>query len=692
MSMKDFNNEKIEKHQIIEEYESMQEEAEGFANDCKIYDDFYDGDHFRHENIIFSSGWNLDNSFMEEAVRVVENQCKKVVGINSEILMNSAPKFRVPKPQEDDPFVDVEPYDEEADKRQVDQITDIEKCLRLILKKTKSHVQLMNGASNGCLYGRTLFLGKILNNPEYGKIAGFKSLVPQATRVKFRTGSDTEVEKIYWEENISPREAKSRYEKYMKESDVEVFSEADYVKIMAADNMADTSWSGLAYLSWQKEQEMINAPIIVVHCFDGENYSVAYRDRILFQEEHKIAKIAEDGKKLPPVWFIPNAPMGLIKGAGQSDIREILPTQILINRYVSLEYGLLDGSIFPSKEIISNRDGVFESIKGAKSFDIRLLPGESVNFKNPQINSYPLVQSIKDKKQHIADTTGITNAVQGDPAGSINTGPALKIQYHPAERKILKKCIFWIAELENLYSWMLKITAENNPKFAELIHYEGKPYTMVDVYWDVKTPQDESIAVTNDVNLVTAGIISKESAARKRDVKNVEYEMEKIAMEKMRDAQIEAEAQAMVQGGQGQGQGEGGPSPEDQQASISLADEENFQMASGKETPPTDPNNVADWEAHNNAHMEFIQSEQFASFPDGVKKLFEYHLQNVDQQGGGAMGGGGGGGGGGGTPGPEPEERPRLDQSQNNKTENPMDKELPETVMLNNLKQRGAPK
>lgn len=685
--MKDFSSEK--KHKIIEEYEAMEDDATAFANDCKLYDDFIDGDHWKHENIILSSGWNLDNSFMEEATRVVENQCKKVVGINSEILMNSAPKFRVPKPQEENPFTDETPYDEEADQRQIDQITDIEKCLRLILNKTKYHTHLMNGAINGCAFGRTLFLGKILDNPDYGKIAGFKSLNPQSVRIKFRTGSDTEVEKIYWEENISPREAKDRYKKYMENGNVEVFDEVDFVNAMGSENggMSEFEWNNSDYIYWRDKQEAIVPDIFIVHCYDGENYSVAYRNKVLFQEAHKIARIAEDGKKLPPVWFIPNAPMGIKKGAGQSDIREILPTQILINRYVSMEYGLLDGSIFPSKELISNREGVFEAIKGAKQFDIRLLPGESINFKNPQINSYPLIQSIKDKKQHISDVTGITKAVEGDPEGSINTGPALKIQYHPAERKILKKTIFWISELRELYSWLLRVTAENNPKFAELIYFEGKTYTMVDVYWDVKSPQDESVSVTNDVNLVQAGIISKETAARKRDVKNVEYEMEKITMEKRVEAKIQAEAKGMIEGGMDEGGmgGQGQANPEDSQAAIALADEENFQMASGKEVPPTDPNSVADWEAHNQAHMEFVQSEQFTGLPDGVKKLFEYHFQNVDQQGGAPSGGGG-------TPGPEPEQHPRQDQSQNKVEESPIGKELPISVKLNNLKQKGAPR
>jgi len=677
--MKDFDNEK--KHEIIEEYESMREEAEAFARDCKIYDDFYDGNHWRHENIILSSGWNLDNSFTEEAVRLTENHCDEVVDINTEILMNQPPSFRVPKPQEENPLVDVDPYDEDADQKQTDQITDIEKTLRLILNKTKYHTHLMNGACNGSKYGRTLFLGKIFNNPEFGKLAGFKSLDPQTVRIKFRTGSDTEIEKIYWEEMISPREARNRYGEYLKKNEIEIFNKDDYVKVIAANNMSDTGWANLAYLNWRSEQEMINAPILVVHCYDNKNYSVVYKDRVLFQKEHKIARIAEDGEKLPPVWYIPNAPMGIKKGAGQSDLRRILATQILINRYVSLEYGLLDGSIFPSKELISNRAEVFNMIKGAKQFDVRLIPGESVNFKIPQINSYPLTQSIKDKKQHIRDTTGLTNAVIGDPEGSINTGPALKIQYHPAERKILKKTVFWISELRSLYSWLLRITAENNPRFAELIYFEGKPYTFVDVYWDVKTPQDESISVTNDVNLVQAGIISKESVARKRGVKNVEYEMKKITMEKRVDAKIQAEAKGIIEGGQGQ---ESGVSPEDQQAAVALADEENFQMASGKEVPPTDPNSIADWETHNQAHLEFINSEQFAGLPEGVKKLFEYHLQNVDQQSGGV------GMRGGEKPGPEAEQRPRLDQAQNKKEEQPMEKELPITTKLNNLKQKGA--
>ena len=681
----DYNTEK--EHQVIEEYNSMRTEAEAFARDCEIYDDFYDGDHWRNSNIIFASGWNLDNSLMADVVRIVENQCKKIVGINTEILMNKAPSFRIPKPQEEDPFVDSDPYDEEADERQMDQITDIEKCLRLILNKTKYHVQLSNGASNGCQYGRTVFLGKIFNNPEYGKMAGFKNLSPKAVRLKFRSGSDTEVEKVFWEEMVSPREARGRYKDYMNKEEVEIFSKDDYVKVIAASNMSDTGWADLAYLNWQKEQESINLPIQIIHCYDGEDYSVAYRDRVLFQKAHKIARIAEDGKKLPPVWFIPNAPMGEIKSAGQSDIREILPTQILINRYVSLEYALLDGTILPSKEVISNREAVFEAIKGTKQFDVRLNPGESVNFKAPQINSYPLVQSIKDKKQHIADVTGITNAVVGDPAGSINTGPALKIQYHPAERKILKKSISWIAELRDLYSWLLKTTAENNPKFAELIHFEGKPYTLVDVFFESKTPQDESISVTNDVNLVTAGIVSKESVSRKHDVKNVEYEMKKIEMEKRLEAQIQAEAKGIIEGGQG-GPAQGGEAEVDQEAqqsSIAMADEENFQMASGKQVPPTDPNSVADWEAHNQGHMEFIQSEQFAGLPEGVQQLFEYHLQNVEQGGGQAQRGGMGGGGGI----PEPE-RPKQDQAQNKVEESPLGPELPKNVELNNLKQRGS--
>lgn len=686
---------------IFDEYQGLRESAENFSKDCHIYDDFYDGEHWKHNSILFSNGWNLENTFIEDAVRVQENHCDEVVDINTEILMNNPPIFRVPKPQEEDPFVDVDPYEEDEDEAQTDQITDIEKCLRLILNKTKYHKELENGACDGSLYGRTLFIGKIFNNKEYGKLGGFKSKDPTKVRVKFRTGEIDEIEKIFWSEKISISEAKKRYKEYIKENEFEFFTKEDYLVSIKAEGMADTGWANLAYESWRNEQEDLNPMISVIHCYDAENYYVILKDRFIFQEEHKIGRRAQDGTLLPPVWYIPNAPMGKMKGLGQSDIRRIIPTQILINKEKSLEYNLISGNVFPSKELISNRAGILETIKGAKSFDIRLIPGESINFKTPQINNFPLDRLLKEGKQHIRDATGMTNAVYGDPEGSINTGPALKIQYHPAERKILRKTIFWIPELMSLYSWLLEITAKNNPRFAELIHFKGKPYTMVDVYWEVKTPQDESIGVTNDVNLVDRGIISKESVARKRGVKNVEYEMRKIAMEKMIDAGIEAEAKAKIMGqgapaqqgaeGAEAGPSEAGPSEEEQLQSSALADQENYQMASGQEVPPTDPASVPDFKAHNARHLEFINSPQYDLLPDGVKELFARHLENAQEQGGEFTPATGTQETGGGTPGPEAENNPTLDQSQNKKEDHPLSK-VPLSLQNSPLLQKGSPK
>ncbi len=677
---------------LAQEYKSLEQAAENFSRDCSIYEDFYSGEHWKHESIIFSNGWNLDNSFIKENVRMLENHCDEVVDINTEILMNYPPVFRVPKPQEENPFVDVDPYDEEEDEIQTDQITDIEKCLRLILNKSHYHRELANGACDGSLYGRTLFLGKIFTDGEYGKMAAFEAINPVNVRIKFRTGKLTEVEKIFWSERISVQELERRYKEYLDKEKVEIFTKEDYLKTIRADGMAETGWADLAYQSWKQQQMELNPMVEVIHCYDEKNYSVILKDRFVYQKEHKIPRIAQDGKKLPPVWYIPNAPMGMKKGLGQSDLRRIIPTQILINKLKSLEYALIDGNVFPSKELISQREGLLDRIKGTRSFDVRLIPGESINFKTPQINNYPLNNVIKDNQQHLRNETGMTNAVFGDPEGSINTGPALKIQYHPAERKILRKSIYWIPELRNLYSWLLRVTAENNPSFAELIYFQGKPYTMVDVYWEVKTPQDEAVSVTNDVNLVDRGIISKESVARKRGVKNVEYEMKKIAIEKMIDAKIEAEAKAKIMEGEGAvpagagEEGEAGPSEEEQLQSAALADQENYQMANGQEVPPTDPGSVPDFEAHNARHLEFINSRQFDLLPDGVKELFAYHLENAEgaeyspavelRKG---------------KPGPEEKTKPLLDQSQNKKEEQPIDK-VPPRLRMSRALQKGSPK
>ncbi len=671
-------------NEIVKEYKNLESEASSFAKDCLIYEDFYEGDHWRNSYVIFSNGWSLDNSFIEDAIRVIENHCDEVVDTNVEILMNNPPIFRIPKPQEEDPLVDVDPYDEEQDEIQTDQITDIEKILRLILNKSKYHVELEDGACNGSLYGRTIFLGKIINDREYGKIAGFSSIDPTSVRLKFRTGRANEVEKIFWKEEISFREAESRYKEYLTKEELEIFSKEDYIEtlgasanVVRATGMADTGWADLAYRNWINKQREINPMINVIHCYDEKYYWVIYKDRAIFKKEHRIGRFAKDGAKLPPVWYIPNAPMGNRRRLGQSDLRRIIPTQILINKYKSLEYNLISGNVFPSKELISMREGLLDAIKGAKSFDIRLMPGESINFKTPNINAYPLQETIRSTKQHLRDNTGMTNAVFGDPEGSINTGPALKIQYHPAERKILRKTVFWLPELKSLYSWLLRITAENNPKFAELIYFNGKPYTYVDVSWEVKTPQDEAVEVTNDINLVDRGIISKESVARKRGVKNVEYEMKKIAIEKMIDAEIQARAKAKVEAEMqaqlagSQQQTEQPASEEERAQSVALADQENYQMSSGQEVAPTNPADVADFDAHNQEHLSFINSEQFNLLPDGVKDLFSRHLANVQQGGEVAQK----------TsstrkmvkesPGPEPVNKPVLNQSQNKKEEQP---------------------
>lgn len=666
---KDFDGAKI-----ITEYEQLADSFSKFCADALIYEDFYDGNQWRHENIIFSDGWNLDNSFVEDGIKVTENHCDEVVDTNVEILMNYPPSFRVPKPQEVNPFMDEDPYAQEQDDAQTDRTTDIEKVLRLLLKKTRYHRKLANGACDGCQYGRTLFLGFVYDHKHLGRIPGFKDLDPTKVRFQLRTGSSNEIEKAFFEEFISLNEAKDRYKDFIKKSQ-DGFTDKDNsnIPVFSAKDMAQTGWQNLVSMSVNDTDSELNPKIRIIHCYDSVNYYVVYDSKIIYQVEHKISREAEDGTPLPPVWFIANAPMGQKKNAGQSDIKKVMATQVLINKLRSFEYALVSGFTFPSKEVISNRAEILNEIRGNKSFDIRLIPGESINFKTPQYNNYPLSQSIGDTKQHLRDESGMTNAVFGDPSGSINTGPALKIQYNPAERKIMRKTIYWIPEIQSLYSWMLKVAAQN-PKFAELISFNGEPWTEVEVCWDVKTPQDESVEVSNDINLVDRGIISKETVARNHGVKNTEYEFQKIAMEKIIDAKIKAEETA----GSGQGAPMGAGAPQEdpaaqaqaQQAALqstASADKENYQMASGQQAAPTDPASVPDFDAHNQRHLEFINSQQFQKLPDGVKKMFAYHLQNAKN----------GASAGAGTPqAPQAQQLsnqgPILDRSQNNPQEQPM--------------------
>lgn len=606
---------------------SQMDEAHGrFLSDARVFDDFYNGDHWRHAQVALSDGLQIDNTFVEGGSKVNPNNiCDMVVDINTEILIGNLPDFNIPKPQEIDPFVDADPYSEDEDVSQTDLSSDISKALRLILG-TWFRGELDDGATNGSLYGRTVFVGHLTQHKKHGAMGKFFSLDPRLARMAFSTSDFRIVEFLAYPEKVSMQEMKEKYKEEIDKHEVFMFAPEEF----NSAHGANVGWEDLAFTSWSDQQIAQNPMVEIWHAFEGSKYRVLFKKQII-HEETIISKLDENGVERPPVWFVPNLPVGRRRTLGQSDIKRILPLQVQINRLDSLDYDVLKDFGYPSKVYFGNRESVLQTIAGVGSFSIRLLPEERLEYKQPQIQNFPLKETINRHIQQAQNKTGLTNAVLGDPAGSINTGTSLKIQFHPAIRKIQRKAqIFWKPALESMYSWLLEATAKSNVAFAELIG----DYFEVEVDWNIRTPQDQAAEATTDINLIDRGVLSRERVMKKYGVKNTEYEQQKILIEKMLDAKVKATQQAIMvaltkemrtslrAGGAVVGI-KSGASSED------LASQENAQIVSGQEVPPTNPSLVDDFEAHNRAHFEFMQSPQFKGLPDQIKQLFAAHLENV---------------------------------------------------------------
>jgi len=131
-------------------------------------------------------------------------------------------------------------------------------------------------------------------------------------------------------------------------------------------------------------------------------------------------------------------------------------------------------------------------------------------FKN---NIFPIEKRKENVEQRLYQISGIGPAVFGMPMGSINTGASLTVQYAPTLQMAQIIWESWEPKLMMMFESMLKILEKKGGKFENRTYKEiiNGNYE-VELQTPFKVPREESVHVSNVINKLQSGIISKTTA------------------------------------------------------------------------------------------------------------------------------------------------------------------------------------
>lgn len=472
----------------------------------RIYKDFFDGSHEQY-NIRPEGRRNHKTNLCSVAVREIKD-----------FVMGDFFDFHVPRVSEtayEKEYLQEAPDIEDEENRS----EFIEKLLRSrAFKDPMAKREFGNAIEDSLIFGDA-----ILYYPYDSKKKTFdiQSLFPGFVRCGFSSLDYEEMDYIFCEKVISVERAR---ELYGTEIDSDPYAPALY---------------------WDR-QTVGAGEFVVVKTYYDKNFIIKHtREKIFSKKKNTYHELPI---KLFSCFRNPHSPFGV------SYLHEIIPIQKEFNEAISDEADIVKMYANP-KAIIKNAtkkelDQLKRMWASGLIISTRNIELQIVEFKS---TIFPIEERIRSIMERFYKVSGLPPVVFGTPEGSINTGPALTVQFSPTIRKARHIWGNWEPKIFDMIQFFLKEFERMNEfvgdkKMKEIIN---KNYE-VQLIPKFLAPRDESMISNTAIGELNAGLISKLTAMKKIGVKSPEDEFTVMAYENFNpfiSPEKVANMQAALQGG-----------------------------------------------------------------------------------------------------------------------------------------------
>ena len=369
--------------------------------------------------------------------KLSKNMCKPVVEKMASYLIGGGFNWNINRPNSIE-------FRESAEKS--------EKILKRLLDLSRSDVQFMEGAKTGAKLGRTIY--KVYKKGNKGaEHACFSYCQPDYFYgVPVGAESPGEFSIVYYSYPIDKAEAVRRFGKGNYKSEGEM-SEGDRYDRKREQNQ------------WTTVESRRRIPVLEVWSKDSYLLQVGGITKYNGDNPYKWTDTNEG--------FIPFVVIENIRsdedGFGEADISQGRLINERMNYLLSRRDHIVNRWLTPTitwegapqnyAEILA------QSMSGGGAIPMRL--GSRIGFLSYDRPNEAVAQQIAELRATFLEVCGMNEAAyQGIVQGSINTGPALDVQFQPLISTIQKKRREWEIGLRNLFAMMLQVQEDIGPSVA----------------------------------------------------------------------------------------------------------------------------------------------------------------------------------------------------------------------------------
>jgi hypothetical protein len=360
--------------------------------------------------------------------KLSKNMCKPIVEKMASYLIGGGFNWNISRPNSLE-------YRESAERT--------EKILKRLLDLSRSDIQFMEGAKTGAKLGRTIY--KVYKKGKKGaEHACFSYCQPDYFYgVPIGAESPGEFSIVYYSYPIDKAEAVRRFGKGSYKTEGEM-SEGDRYDRKREQNQ------------WTTVESRRRIPVLEVWSKDSYLLQVGGVTKYNGENPYKWTD-TDDG-------FIPFVVIENIRsdedGFGEADITQGRMINERMNYLLSRRDHIVNRWLTPTitwegapqnyAEILA------QSMSGGGAIPMRL--GSRIGFLSYDRPNEAVAQQIAELRSTFLEVCGMNEAAyQGTVTGSINTGPALDVQFQPLISTIQKKRREWEIGIRNLFSMLLQI-------------------------------------------------------------------------------------------------------------------------------------------------------------------------------------------------------------------------------------------
>lgn len=427
--------------------------------------------------------------------KLSKNMCKPVVEKMASYLIGGGFNWNINRPNSLE-------FRESAEKS--------EKILKRLLDLSRSDVQFMEGAKTGAKLGRTIY--KVYKKGKKGaEHACFSYCQPDYFYgVPIGAESPGEFSIVYYSYPIDKAEAIRRFGKANYKTEGEM-SEADRYDRKREQNQ------------WTTVESRRRVPVLEVWSKDSYLLQVGGVTKYNGDNPYKWTDTNEG--------FIPFVVIENIRsdedGFGEADIAQGRLINERMNYLLSRRDHIVNRWLTPTitwegapqnyAEILA------QSMSGGGAIPMRL--GSRIGFLSYDRPNEAVAQQIAELRATFLEVCGMNEAAyQGIVQGSINTGPALDVQFQPLISTIQKKRREWEIGLRNLFAMLLQLQEDIGASVAlgtAVVLADNKSQMSIPGNFETGPTRDgmlvnlsgEDIKGLRDVSIMWPGVLPKDDFA-----------------------------------------------------------------------------------------------------------------------------------------------------------------------------------